>query len=21
MPDWLRRAVNAGQSKEFFPVG
>ncbi len=21
MPDWLRRAVNAGQSKEFFRVG
>nr|SPD49012.1 conserved protein of unknown function [Cupriavidus taiwanensis] len=21
MPDWLRRAVNAGQSKEFYRVG
>ncbi len=21
MPDWLRRAVNAGQSVEFFRVG
>ncbi|QBY56173.1 H-NS family nucleoid-associated regulatory protein [Cupriavidus oxalaticus] len=21
MPDWLRRAVNAGQSKEFFRIG
>lgn len=21
MPDWLRRAVNAGQSKEFYRIG